>query len=80
MCEDCQSMIAEFEELLDNIRILLKTTEDELIELKRKNELLEYKANSYKQVAKAGIPDIIGAWLDKEIDTLITNKTKVNNE
>ena len=34
----------------------------------------------YKQVAKAGIPDIIGAWLDKKIDTLITNKTKVNNE
>ena len=71
MCNDCREIAEEYQELLDaRIYALasavseLETTQAEVARLKRRAEM-------YEECAKAGVGDIIAAWMDKEIGRIL---------
>lgn len=70
MCNDCLEIAEELEELLKIRTNALQAESARVSKLER--ELADEKRRSamYEQVAKAGICEIIGAWMDKEIKKL----------
>ena len=71
MCEDCISIAEEYQQLDQIRKSSMIRMEEELRQVKAELEQLTRRAAMYQEVAQAGLPDIIGAWIDKEIDQLL---------
>lgn len=71
MCDDCKSIAEEYQELLARRTNALAATDDELEKTKRELETWKRRAAMFEDVAKAGIPAVIIAWIDKEIGQLV---------
>ena len=71
MCLDCISIAEEYQELYENNKNALYDTRIRAEKLERRLARAERKARMFEQVAKAGVGDIVGAWIDKEIDQIM---------
>jgi hypothetical protein len=76
MCEDCISIAEEYQQLENMRKLSMMQTEDELEKMKAELATWKRRAEMYQEVARAGLPDIIGAWMDKSIDLLLKKKGK----
>lgn len=71
MCETCKSIADEYEYLLKVRTQALITAENHLEEKQRELETMKRRADMFEQISKAGLPDVIRAWMDKEIERLL---------
>jgi hypothetical protein len=71
MCEDCRLIAEEYQQLLTARTRALVQAQDEAERLTRELANMKRRADMYEQISKAGMPDVILAWMDKEIDTLL---------
>jgi len=74
MCDDCKNIAEEYQELLELRTTALQSAQHENEQLKNKLSNLQRRADMYEQVSKAGFGDVIGAWMDKEINQLLKTK------
>jgi hypothetical protein len=70
-CEDCRNIASEYKELYQSFKHNLKLAQDELAQVQTELAKVKRERQMYKDVAQAGIGDIISAWMDKEIGQLI---------
>lgn len=71
MCRDCRQIAEEYQDLLEARTQALVTAQDRVGEMKRELDREKRRANMYEQVAKAGIPAVIIAWMDQDINQLL---------
>lgn len=71
MCNDCVSIAEEYEHLLNLRTNALQTAEHKLEQALRDLEKEKRLHAMYEEVSKAGIGDIIAAWMDREIGKII---------
>ncbi len=76
MCEDCISIAEEYQQLEQIRKLDMLRMEHELTEARAELQKQKRRAEMYEQVARAGLPDIIGAWIDQAIDQLIQKSPK----
>jgi hypothetical protein len=74
MCEDCVNIADEYAELLKMRTNALHTAEHENGKLKLELAAANRRAQMYEEVARAGVGEIISAWMDKEIKQLLKEK------
>lgn len=71
MCNDCRQIAEEFDELLKRRTTALAIANDRTERLERELADANRRAAMYEQVSKAGINQIIVAWMDKEIEQIL---------
>ena len=74
MCTDCVEIAEEYEELLSGRTSALQTANAEVETLLRELRDVKRRSDVYESVSKAGINQIIAAWMDKEIGALLKPK------
>lgn len=74
MCQDCIDIAEEYQELELNRKRALMAANDQAEKAIKDRDQWKRQAEMYEQVAKAGIGDIIAAWVDKEIKLLLGAK------
>jgi hypothetical protein len=78
MCNDCREIAEEYQELLKIRTDALHIAEYTVVELKRQLESEKRRADLFEQTAKAGLPQVILAWMDKDISKLIPAQPDAN--
>jgi hypothetical protein len=76
MCDDCREIAEEYQELLEKRTQALSATQEENERLTMELRNTKRRADMFERVAKAGLPNIILAWMDKEINTLLAAPTR----
>ena len=71
MCEDCITLAEEYQEIEVRRRAKIIRLDEENERLKARFDKLERRAFVWEEVARAGLPDIIEAWVAKKIDRII---------
>lgn len=71
MCEDCKSTAEEYQELLVIRTRALANAQHDLEKAQFELKLMKSRAAMFEDVARAGIPAVIIAWIDKEIGQLV---------
>jgi len=71
MCQDCINIANEYIELENNRKLALITANDKLERITKELNKTQRKAKMYEDCAKAGITQIIGAWMDNNIKELL---------
>ena len=79
MCTDCRQIAEEYQELLEARTQALSATRAENERLTRELANEKRRADMFEQVARAGMPNVILAWMDKDI-TKILNEKGTRNE
>lgn len=72
MCSDCQQIAEEYQELYERQKHELSRLLHQVGEWQIKYQNAERRAQMFEEVAKAGIPAVIVAWMDKEIGQLLS--------
>lgn len=75
MCNDCIDIAEEYQELELNRKRALAVANDKLEKAIAERNNWKRQAEMYEQVARAGVGDIIAAWIDKEIKSLVGAKS-----
>lgn len=71
MCEDCIDLAEEYQELHEIRRREIIRVDEENERIKAEFAQLKRKAEMWEQMARAGLPDIIEAWVAREITRII---------
>ena len=71
MCEDCVSIADEHQYLYEQRKMALARAEYKYESLEKEIAKVRRELEMYKEVSKAGVGDIISAWIDKEIEQLL---------
>ena len=71
MCEDCIALAEEYQKIEEMRRAEMIRLDEENECLKADFATLNRKAESWQQIARAGLTDIIEAWAANEIDGII---------
>lgn len=74
MCDDCREIAEEYQELLENRTRALMIANSNEEQAKRRLETETRRADMFEKIAKAGVGDIIAAWIDKEIKQILEPK------
>ena len=80
MCDDCKSTAEEYQELLTIRTRALANAQHELENTQFELEQMKRRVAMYEQVAKAGMPAVIVAWIDKEIGQLVKQDVAVGED
>ena len=71
MCYDCKNIAEEYQELLEARTRVLSSANSEVETLQAEVARWKRRAEMYEECAKAGVGDIIAAWMDKEIGRIL---------
>lgn len=71
MCSDCIEIADEYDELYQKQKAALITAQMEVERLTAENKRLARRVAMLEEVAKAGVGDIIGAWIDDNFRQLL---------
>ena len=71
MCEDCISIAEEFQQLEQNRKRAMMNLEVELEKAKAEVVMWKRRADLYLETSRAGLPDVITAWMDNNFDQLL---------
>jgi hypothetical protein len=71
MCTDCRLMAEEYQMLLEKRTQALIAAQDTNERMTRELVNTKRRADMWEQVSKAGLPDVILAWMDKDINKLL---------
>ena len=74
MCDDCREMVEEYQTLLKLRTDALMASEARASKLERELYAMTRRSAMYEEVSKAGVGEIISAWMDKEINHLLKVK------
>lgn len=71
MCEDCISIAEEYQMLEQNRKQALVVANDKVEKLQLECDKWKRRAEMFEDVAKAGVGDIISAWMDNNFARLL---------
>ncbi len=71
MCEDCVQIAEEYQELLELRTRALQVANYNEAQAKKELAQEKRRADMYEEISKAGMGEIISAWMDKEIKQLL---------
>jgi len=74
MCEDCKSIAEEYEHLLQIRTRELIAAQDRLEEKQIELDVMKRRADMFEKISKCAIPEVIIAWIDKDINQLLKVK------
>ena len=71
MCSDCRQIAEEYQELLEKRTQALGTANHQVESLTRELADMKRRAHMWEQISKAGLPETITAWMDKDIQRIL---------